>query len=91
MNPDIVWPRLIFRGADVVGFIMGSFDPENEIPFFRCGIWQLNVDAGAQRSGVGSYAAQALLDEARKRGFSRATVLWVPKPGGPERSTNGSA
>ncbi len=51
-NPDIAWPRLIVRGADVVGFIMGSFDPGNEIPFFRCGIWRLNVDAGAQRGGA---------------------------------------
>jgi hypothetical protein len=26
-SPDVAWPRLICRGDDVVGFIMGSFDP----------------------------------------------------------------
>jgi diamine N-acetyltransferase len=29
-SPDVAWPRLICRGEDVVGFIMGSFDPGNE-------------------------------------------------------------
>jgi diamine N-acetyltransferase len=82
-SPGVAWPRLICRGDDIVGFIMGSFDPQNEIPFFRCGIWRLNVDARAQRSGVGRYAVGALLEEARRRGATRATVLWVPAPGGP--------
>jgi diamine N-acetyltransferase len=82
-SPGVAWPRLICRGDDVVGFIMGSFDPGNEISFFRCGIWRLNVGARAQRSGVGRYAVRALLDEARRRGGTRATVLWVPAPGGP--------
>ena len=80
-SPDVAWPRLICRGDDIVGFIMGSFDPRNEVPFFRCGIWRLNVDARAQRSGVGRYAVRALLDEARRRGDTRATVLWVPEIG----------
>jgi diamine N-acetyltransferase len=82
-SPGVAWPRLICRGAEVVGFMMGSFDPGNEIPFFRCGIWRLNVDARAQRLGVGRYAVRVLLDEARRRGGTRATVLWVPAPGGP--------
>lgn len=82
-SPDVAWPRLIYRGDDIVGFVMGSFDPGNELPFFRCGIWRLNVDARAQRSGVGRYAVRTVLDEARRRGGTRATVLWVPAPGGP--------
>lgn len=83
VNPVVAWPRLVYRGQHAVGFIMGSFDPDNEIHFFRCGIWRLNVAADAQRAGVGSFAVRALLDEARRRGIGRATVLWVPKPGGP--------
>ncbi|GIH18802.1 GNAT family N-acetyltransferase [Rugosimonospora africana] len=83
VNPDTAWPRLVYRHDAPVGFVMGAFDPANEIAFFRCGIWRLNVAADEQRSGVGSYAVRQVLAEGRRRGFARATVLWVPKAGGP--------
>lgn len=78
------WPRLIQDADRVVGFIMGNFDPENEIAAFRAGIWRLNVAADEQRRGYGRFAVEAVAAEARRRGHKRITVLWVQGDGGPE-------
>ena len=83
-RPTIAWPRLVLRDGELVGFVMGGFDPESPVWFFRAGIWRLNVAAGAQRSGVGRFAVRAVLDEALRRGAAEATVLWVPGEDGPE-------
>lgn len=83
-QPDVAWPRLVYDGDELVGFVMGGFDPDSPIPFFRCGIWRLNIAAEQQGKGYGRFAACAVLDEARRRGQRRATVLWVPGSGGPE-------
>jgi diamine N-acetyltransferase len=82
-NPDVAWPRLIRLGDTPVGFVMASFDPDNELAAFRCGIWRLNVDAGHQRRGVGTFAVRLVLAEAARRANAAATVLWVDRPGGP--------
>lgn len=78
------WPRLILDDDRVVGFVMGSFDPENEIDAFRAGIWRLNVAADEQGGGYGRFAVEAIATEARRRGHGRITVLWVPGDDGPE-------
>lgn len=78
------WPRLVLDGDQVVGFVMANFDPDNELEAFRCGIWRLNVAADAQGAGVGRFAVDAVAEEARRRGWSRITVLWEKGPGGPE-------
>jgi diamine N-acetyltransferase len=78
------WPRVILDDDEVVGFIMGNFDPDNELEAFRAGIWRLNVAAAAQGRGVGRFAVDALADEARRRGVTRITVLWERGDGGPE-------
>ena len=85
-SPQIAWPRLVTDGdgGPVVGFVMGGFDPESEVPAFRAGVWRLNVAAGAQGSGVGRFAVQAVAEEARRRGNDRITVLWVRHDHGPE-------
>ena len=83
-QPDTAWPRLIFRGNQAVGFVMAGFDSRSPLWFFRCGIWRLNVSAAAQRQGVGRFAAAAVFDEARSRGFARASVLWIRGDAGPE-------
>lgn len=83
VHRDAAWPRLVLRNDRPVGFVMASFDPGHEISAFRCGVWRLNVDASAQRGGVGSYAVHVVLAEAARRGYRSATVLWVDRPGGP--------
>lgn len=80
----VAWPRLVYDGDRAVAFVMGSMDPDNELDFFRYGIWRLNVAADEQGKGYGRAAVRAVLDEVRKHGQRRATVLWVPGDDGPE-------
>jgi diamine N-acetyltransferase len=82
-QPTTAWPRLVYRGDELVGFVMGAFDPDSPTWFFRSGIWRLNVAAQAQRNGVGRFAVEAVLSEARRRRFAEATVLWKPGTDGP--------
>lgn len=84
VNQATAWPRAVFSDDVAVAFVMGAFDPEAEPDFFRCGIWRLNVAADHQGKGYGRFAVESVLDEARRRGEVRATVLWVPGEGGPE-------
>jgi diamine N-acetyltransferase len=83
VNPT-AWPRVVLDDEQVVGFIMGNFDADNEIEAFRAGIWRLNVHADAQGRGVGRFAVQQLAAEARSRQVNRITVLWLRGEGGPE-------
>jgi diamine N-acetyltransferase len=78
------WPRLILDDDRVVGFVMGNFDPDNEISAFRAGIWRLNIAADEQGRGYGKFAVEAIAAEARRRGQTRITVLRVQGDGGPE-------
>jgi len=78
------WPRVVVDDGEVVGFIMGNFDPDNELDAFRAGIWRMNVAADAQGRGVGRFAVEQLEQEARRRGVGRITVLWERGEGGPE-------
>src|ERR1700754_1221945 len=34
-QPDTAWPRLVYDGEELVGFVMGGFDPDNDVWFFR--------------------------------------------------------
>lgn len=83
-NPQVAWPRLIYDGDSLVGFVMGGFDPHSDIDVFRCGIWRLNVAAEHQGKGYGRFGVQAVVDEARRRGEKRVTVLWKPGEHSPE-------
>ncbi|WP_018351619.1 GNAT family N-acetyltransferase [Longispora albida] len=78
------WPRLLMEGEEVVGFVMAGFNPDDEVEAFRCGIWRLNISAGAQGRGLGRIAVEAVAAEARRRGNTRLTVLWEPGEAGPE-------
>jgi diamine N-acetyltransferase len=78
------WPRVILDGDELVGFVMANWNPDEEIPEFRAGIWRLNVAREARMRGVGRFAVEQVADEARRRGLDRITVLWVPGPDGPE-------
>lgn len=78
------WQRVVLDGDDVVGFIHGHFDPDAAEEEFRAALWRINVDADAQGAGVGTFAVDALIAEARSRGVSRLTVLWERGEDGPE-------
>ena len=83
VNPT-AWPRVVLDGDDVVGFVMANWNPAEEVPEFRAGIWRLNVAREARRRGVGRFAVEQVAEEARRRGLDRITVLWVPGPDGLE-------
>jgi len=84
LDPAGSWPRVIKDGDDVVGYIMGAFDPDAGDEYLRAAIWRIHVAAEAQGSGVGRFAVEALADEARRRGFDRVTVVWAAGEGSPE-------
>ena len=69
---------------DVVGYIMGTFDPNAAEDFLKAALWKVNVEAKAQGKGVGRFAVEALADEARRRGFHQLTVVWASGEAGPE-------
>jgi len=88
-SPEIAWPRLIFDGDQLVGFVMGffmvRFDPDNPDDRFRSGIWRLNIAADQQGRGYGRFAVEAVCEEVRRRGQTHVTVTWAPGEHGPEQ------
>lgn len=82
-NPSTTWARVVLSGDTVVGFIRGNFDSTHPREEFRACLWRINVAAEWQGKGVGRFAVNALLDEARSRGFQRITTIWEPGDMGP--------
>jgi diamine N-acetyltransferase len=83
-DPSTSWQRVVVDGDDVVGFIMGNFDPDAEHEEFKAILWRINVDADDQGRGIGTFAVTSLADEARSRGLHRLHVIWEPGELGPE-------
>lgn len=84
LDPAGSWPRVVLDGDRVVGYIMGAFDADSPDEYLRAAVWRVEVADGAQGMGVGRFAIQSFADEARARGFRRATVVWGSGEGGPE-------
>ena len=85
LDPSTNWSRVVVDDdGDVVAFIMANFDPDNHEPEFQSCIWRMNVAADAQGRGVGRFVVLSAADEARKRGYSKLTVIWEPGDDGPE-------
>jgi diamine N-acetyltransferase len=84
MNPQTSWQRVVLDGDEVVGFVSANFDPEAHEEHFRSVVWRINVDADEQGRGVGRFAVDALLDEARTRGMDHVNVIYEAGDGGPE-------
>ncbi|MFI5936535.1 GNAT family N-acetyltransferase [Actinoplanes sp. NPDC051494] len=82
---DHAWPRLIYDGDRLTGFVMAHFDIPSAGGDPRSGLWRLNIAADAQGRGYGRFAVEAVCDEIRSRGGTRAYVSWDPRAGGPER------
>ncbi|MET9799708.1 GNAT family N-acetyltransferase [Streptomyces sp. NPDC006368] len=90
-QPEVAWPRLIFDGDRLVGFVMAFFDvrfnpedPEDPDDRPRSGLWRLAIAAGEQGMGYGRFAVDAVCEEIRRRGGTRATVTWGQGEDGPE-------
>lgn len=81
-QPNHAWPRLIYDGDALVGFVMGGFD--TEVPHFRSTLWRLAIAAGHQGRGYGAFAVLAVAQEARRRGHDVLLTYYVPDEGGPE-------
>jgi diamine N-acetyltransferase len=84
LDPAGSWPRVIRDGDAVVGYVMGAFDADAPEEYLRAALWRVNVAAEAQGRGVGRFAVAGFADEARKRGFAQATVVWATGEGSPE-------
>jgi diamine N-acetyltransferase len=82
--PEIAWPRLVYDGDRLVGFIMGAFDPDGGVELFRSFLWRLNVGAEYQGKGYGRFAVEGLCAEALRRGQHRLMVSWNEHEHGPE-------
>ncbi len=82
--PDIAWPRLVYDGDQLVGFIMAAFAPEHENALFHSYLWRLNISAEHQGKGYGRFAVEDLCQEAMRRGKRRLTVSYHPYQHGPE-------
>lgn len=83
VNQDTAWPRVVVLDDTVVGFIMANFDADTSNEMYRATILRMNVDADYQRRGVGSFAVEAVLEEARRRGFEKVVAIWEEGELGP--------
>lgn len=83
VNQDTMWPRVVVLNDQVVGFIMGNFDPDAKDRLYHATILRMNVDADHQRKGIGAFAVQAVATEALERGFDRVTAIWEEGELGP--------
>ena len=84
IDPQTSWQRVVLDGDEVVGFVSANFDPDFPQEHFRSVLWRINVDADDQGRGIGRYAVQGLLEEARNRGFDHVDVMYDAGSGGPE-------
>lgn len=84
VNPQTSWQRVVLEGDAIVGFISANFDPDFPQEHFRSVLWRINVDADDQGKGIGRFAVEALLDEARTRGMDHVHVIYEAGEGGPE-------
>jgi diamine N-acetyltransferase len=85
LNPSTSWQRVVVDDGDgVVAFIQADFDPDAPTEEFRSILWRINVDADDQGRGIGRFAVNALVEEARSRGLDALYVIWEPGELGPE-------
>ncbi|MET0672795.1 MAG: GNAT family N-acetyltransferase, partial [Microbacterium pygmaeum] len=84
INPQTSWQRVVLDANEVVGFVSANFDPEAPEEHFQSVLWRINVDADDQGRGVGRFAVQKLLEEARDRGVDRVDVIYEAGEGGPQ-------
>lgn len=84
IDPQTSWQRVVLDDGEVVGFVSASFDEQAPEEHFRSVLWRINVDADDQGRGVGRFAVDALIAEARRRGMQRIAVIYEAGDAGPE-------
>lgn len=84
INPATAWQRVVLDDNEVVGFVSANFDREAPQPHFQSVLWRINVDADDQGRGVGRFAVEKLLNEARERDMDHVDVIYEAGEGGPE-------
>ncbi|MBS0023382.1 GNAT family N-acetyltransferase [Microbacterium paraoxydans] len=84
INPQTSWQRVILDRNEVVGFVSANFDDEAPEEHFRSVLWRINVDADDQGRGVGRFAVESLVEEARRRGVDHVNVIYEAGEDGPE-------
>jgi diamine N-acetyltransferase len=82
--PEKVWPRLVYDGDQLVGFVMAAFDPDNERDLWHSFLWRLSIGADHQGHGYGRFALEELYAEAVRRGHQRLMTSWEQGEHGPE-------
>ncbi|WP_308493932.1 GNAT family N-acetyltransferase [Microbacterium terrisoli] len=85
VNPQTSWQRVVVDGDEVVGFISANFDNDFPQEHFRSVLWRINVDADEQGRGVGRFAVDGLIAEARSRGMDHVNVIYEAGSGGPQK------
>ncbi|MFE1380335.1 GNAT family N-acetyltransferase [Streptomyces sp. NPDC058740] len=84
---ETAWPRLVFDGEELVGFVMAfvdiQWDPEKDPDDRRSGLWRLNIGAACQGKGYGRFAVEAVREELVRRGAGEMYVCWEPGEDGP--------
>ncbi|MFT3798271.1 GNAT family N-acetyltransferase [Microbacterium sp.] len=83
VNPATAWQRVVLDDDEVVGFVSANFDPDAPQEYFRSVLWRINVGADDQGRGVGRFAVEKLLEEARSRGMDRVDVIYEGGHDGP--------
>lgn len=84
LYPQHAWPRLVYDGDELVGFVMGFLDAPWPGGGSRSGIWRLVIDAGRQGRGYGSFAVRAVCAQLKAYGAEKAYVTFEPRAGGPQ-------
>lgn len=83
INPNTSWQRVVLDGDEVVGFVSANFDSDAPQEYFQSVLWRINVDANDQGRGVGRFAVEKLLEEARRRGQDHVDVIYEAGEDGP--------
>jgi diamine N-acetyltransferase len=83
VDPSKAWLKVIVRDGEVVGMVRAYFDDSYPDEELRSCVWNITVSASAQGAGVGRFAIDAIIDEARARGNASLTVMWDGAAEGP--------
>ena len=83
VDPAKAWSKVIVKDGDVVGMVRAYFDDSYPDEELRSCVWNITVSASAQGEGVGRFALDAIIEEARGRGLNTLTVMWDPAAEGP--------